>query len=100
MEFSCHTLLNTMSLKQYKSLKFGGAPSVCIGLLGKASTKSIENSWFSEKAHADIEVLKKEFRELAKMYHPDVSGETQSTVIFKEISAEYDQIQGVLTNLS
>lgn len=43
MEFSCHTLLNTMSLKQYKSLKFGGAPSVCIGLLGKASTKSIEN---------------------------------------------------------
>lgn len=59
-----------------------------------------EDSWFSEKAHADIEVLKKEFRELAKMYHPDVSGETQSTVIFKEISAEYDQIQGVLTNLS
>lgn len=59
-----------------------------------------EDSWFSEKAHADIEVLKKEFRELAKMYHPDVSGETQSTIIFKEISAEYDQIQGVLTNLS
>lgn len=31
------------------------------------------DSWFSEKAHTDMKVLKKEFRELAKKYHPDVS---------------------------
>ena len=50
-------------------------------------------SWFSEKAHADIEVLKKEFRGLAKKYHPDVSVETQAADIFKEISAEYDLLR-------
>lgn len=51
------------------------------------------DSWFSEKAHADIEVLKKEFRGLAKKYHPDVSVETQAADIFKEISAEYDLLR-------
>ena len=51
------------------------------------------DSWFSEKAHTDVEMLKKEFRELAKKYHPDVSAEAQAADIFKEISAEYDLLQ-------
>ena len=50
-------------------------------------------SWFSEKARTDMEVLKKEFRELAKKYHPDVSTEVQAADIFKEISAEYDLLR-------
>jgi len=51
------------------------------------------DSWFSEKAHTDMEVLKKEFRELAKKYHPDVSTGVQAADIFKEISAEYDLLR-------
>lgn len=51
------------------------------------------DSWFSEKARTDMEVLKKEFRELAKKYHPDVSTEVQAADIFKEISAEYDLLR-------
>ncbi len=50
-------------------------------------------SWFSEKARTDMEVLKKEFRELAKKYHPDVSTGVQAADIFKEISAEYDLLR-------
>lgn len=51
------------------------------------------DSWFSEKARTDMEVLKKEFRELAKKYHPDVSTGVQAADIFKEISAEYDLLR-------
>ena len=50
-------------------------------------------SWFSEKARTDMEVLKKEFRELAKKYHPDVSTGVQAADIFKEISAEYGAVK-------
>ena len=42
MEFSCEALLDAMAQKQYKYLKFGGSPAACIGVLGKASAKSVE----------------------------------------------------------
>ena len=42
MEFSCKELLDTIPSEQYKTLKFGGVPDVCIGLFGKANTKSFE----------------------------------------------------------
>lgn len=64
------------------------APEEMIG-----SERLFGDSWFSEKAHVDMEVLKKEFRGLAKKYHPDVSSETQAADIFKEISAEYDLLR-------
>lgn len=57
--------------------------------------KPFGDSWFSPNAHSDPAALKKEFRELAKKYHPDVSNEALATVIFKEISAEYDLLQDV-----
>lgn len=55
--------------------------------------KLFGDSWFSEEAHMDITVLKKEFRGLAKKYHPDISDTAQASAIFKDISAEYDHLQ-------
>ena len=42
MEFSCKELLDTIPSERYKALKFGGVPDVCVGLFGKANTKSFE----------------------------------------------------------
>lgn len=56
-------------------------------------TKLFGDSWFSPEAHINIEILKKEFRILAKEYHPDVSGDSQAEKIFQEISAEQESIE-------
>lgn len=61
--------------------------------------KCFEGSWFSMEAHVNIDTLKKEFRALAKKYHPDISENLQSSKIFKEISAEYDQLQETLSDI-
>lgn len=54
------------------------------------------NSWFSPKAHRDADVLKSEYRKLAKQYHPDVSDLEDSTRLFQNISAEYkDLLEGL-----
>lgn len=50
------------------------------------------NSWFSPKAHQDSDILKMEYRKLAKQYHPDVSELPNSTQLFQNISAEYKDI--------
>lgn len=47
-----------------------------------------ENSWFSAEAHADIAVLKKEYRALVKKYHPDASDEKDGTAIMLMIMNE------------
>lgn len=62
------------------------------------SEKPNGDSWFSAEAHVDAEVLKKEFRLLAKKYHPDVSIDPQASTIFQEISAELEKIQQELEN--
>lgn len=36
-----------------------------------AYEKPFGNSWFSDKAHTDIKLLQKEYRQYAKKYHPD-----------------------------
>lgn len=46
------------------------------------------DSWFSPKAHSDEGILKREYRKLAKMYHPDVNKTKESKIIFQEISNE------------
>lgn len=63
----------------------------------RISQKRFGDSWFSESAHENIEVLKKEFRALAKEYHPDASSDSKTTELFQEISAEYEQLQELLT---
>ena len=63
----------------------------------RISQKRFGDSWFSESAHENIEVLKKEFRALAKEYHPDASADSKTTELFQEISAEYEQLQELLT---
>lgn len=54
--------------------------------------KPYGNSWFSPEAHKDRSILKNEYRELAKKYHPDrYAGEEDSaeaTKIFQEILGE------------
>lgn len=61
--------------------------------------KCFEDSWFSMEAHINIDALKKEFRALAKKYHPDILGNLQSSKIFQEISAEYEQLQKTLLDI-
>lgn len=50
------------------------------------------NSWFSSHAHHDADILKSEYRKLAKQYHPDVSDLEDSTRLFQSISAEYKEL--------
>lgn len=49
-------------------------------------------SWFSDKAHTDETLLKEEYRELAKKYHPDISKVENAKEIFQSIAAEYDEL--------
>lgn len=60
--------------------------------------KPFVDSWFSESAHQNAEILKKEFRDLAKKYHPDTSDIPESTELFQNISAEYEQLQDYLNS--
>lgn len=39
-----------------------------------------------------LEQLKKEYRTLAKQYHPDISQDPQATEIMKDINIQYDQL--------
>lgn len=50
------------------------------------------SSWFSIKAHSDISLLKKEYRELAKIYHPDVCKLDNASEIFASVKSEFDEI--------
>jgi len=50
------------------------------------------NSWFSKEAHNDIQTLKREYRELAKKYHPDVCTAADASGIFAAIQNEYEKI--------
>lgn len=52
--------------------------------------KPYGDSWFSPEAHRKYNVLKKEYRQYAKVYHPDNVG--GSVHIFNEIGAERDSI--------
>ena len=46
-------------------------------------------SWFSEDAHRNVGLLKKEYRVLSKQYHPDMKSEKSSSATFIEITKEY-----------
>lgn len=50
------------------------------------------HSWFSPQAHADISVLKGEYRKLAKQYHPDICGDAYAEKVFAEIAHEYETL--------
>lgn len=50
--------------------------------------KPYGDSWFSPKAHTDEKLLKEEYRNLAKKYHPDVANTKESEIIFQEINNE------------
>ena len=50
------------------------------------------DGWFSSEAHHDLALLKKEYRQLVKMYHPDVSDNRRSTVIIQQIMTERAEI--------
>lgn len=54
--------------------------------------RAFGTSWFSEEAHSDMNLLKREFRALSKKYHPDVSRLKRATAIFQDISSEYDEL--------
>ncbi|MCR5054167.1 MAG: J domain-containing protein [Lachnospiraceae bacterium] len=51
-----------------------------------------EGSWFSEAAHYDLTVLKKEYRVLAKKYHPDNSDVPGAKKILQQITTERTNI--------
>ena len=55
------------------------------------------NSWFSSEAHHSIDVLKTEYRKLAKTYHPDVCQMANSKQIFQQISKEYSELLNSLS---
>lgn len=54
--------------------------------------KPYGDSWFSPEAHLDINILRTEYHNLAKTYHPDVSSLTYSTQLFQEILQEHADI--------
>lgn len=56
------------------------------------------NSWFSNDAHHNIDVLKSEYRRLAKTYHPDVCKLPNSNQLFQSISAEYGEVYKSILN--
>lgn len=51
------------------------------------------DSWFSEEAHNNKQILKREYRELAKKYHPDVCADTHASRIFAAIQNEYEKLK-------
>lgn len=54
--------------------------------------KPYGDSWFSDEAHKNESVLKEEYRKLAKIYHPDVSDNPNSNIVFQEINNERAEI--------
>lgn len=61
-----------------------------------ASKNSYDNArtfkYFSNEAQNDIHILKKEYHELVKKYHPDVNDDKDSDNIIKEIFEERERI--------
>lgn len=55
-----------------------------------------EGSWFSEEAHRNLTVLKKEYRSLVKQYHPDNASEEGNSAIFQKIMSERAEIIAAL----
>ncbi len=55
-------------------------------------TPGYGDSWFSPQAHSVNSVLKKEYRILAKLYHPDVNKNPGSAEIFLQIKTEYETL--------
>ena len=56
------------------------------------ASKKYGTSWFSEDAHKDYRTLQREYRNLAKEYHPDVGRWNEN--VFKEINQERADILG------
>ena len=54
--------------------------------------KAHSGSWFSAQAHNSKNILKKEYHELSKKYHPDMNGELSDSKTFIEIVSEYKAI--------
>lgn len=50
------------------------------------------DSWFSKEAHNNMQVLKREYRELVKKYHPDICADAEASAIFATIHNEYESI--------
>ncbi len=50
------------------------------------------DSWFSKEAHNNMQVLKREYRELVKKYHPDICANAEASAIFSAIHNEYESI--------
>jgi len=50
------------------------------------------DSWFSPQAHSDNNILKKEYRILVKLYHPDVNKNPESSKFFLQIQKEYETL--------
>ena len=50
------------------------------------------SSWFSKEAHNNMQVLKREYRELVKKYHPDICDDAEASAIFATIHNEYESI--------
>lgn len=63
----------------------------------KFGKKPYGNSWFSPEAHKDIKMLKLEYAELAKRFHPDTSRTSETVKYFKEITLERNFIKENLT---
>ncbi len=56
----------------------------------KNYTRPFGNSWFSPEAHRDYRKLRAEYKDLAKLYHPDNKDGNEDA--FKEINAEREAI--------
>lgn len=98
---------NSMKVYEYNGFRFLMPDSVILDLpfytihvdsSGKIHTKNqiphptYGKSWFSEQAHGDFKILSKEYRQLAKIYHPDVCTEPYADKLFSKISEEYNDI--------
>lgn len=57
-------------------------------LIEREMEEEKEPSWFSDKAHHDLSLLKKEYRLLVKKYHPDSSGSRHTANTLQEIMLE------------
>ncbi len=60
----------------------------------KAYEATVEDTsrFFSQAAYTDISILKKEYRALVKVYHPDVTGNRSATSIMQQIQTERAEI--------
>lgn len=57
--------------------------------LKNITSKARGDSWFSEEAHSDKNILKKEYHILSKQYHPDLKTKKSNSKTFSDITNEY-----------